>query len=80
MSDKIEISLAFEGASNEADLVNNILEDCGIVTLVKNRNMGRLFPYYASHGGIQPVQIYVKSSDLEQARDIIKAYFSDTAQ
>ena len=75
MSDNDNISLVFEGSSPDADFVENILKDSGISTFIKNKNMGQLFPYYASHGGIQPVKIFVQNSDLENATGIINAYF-----
>ena len=70
----MDLNLVFEGSSMEADLVNNILQDSGVETLVKNKNMGRLFPHYASTGGVQPVKIFVRNADYQKAQDIIKAF------
>jgi hypothetical protein len=80
MSDQENIRLVFEGSSTEADLVANILEDSGILTFIKNKRMGQLFPHYATHGGIHPVKIFVKSSEFEHASDLINAYFKTKDQ
>ena len=75
MIDQEEIKLVFEGSSVDADFVINILKDSGISTLVKNKNMGHLFPHYATYGGFHPVKIFVKKPDFENAREIITTYF-----
>ena len=62
MGDQQEIKLVFEGSSIDADFV-------------KNKTMGNLFHHYAIHGGFQPVKIYVKKPDFENARGIIATYF-----
>ena len=76
MAKQEELKLVFEGSSSDADLVSNILEDAGIQNLVKNKNMGTLFPHYATHGGIKPVKIFVRISELENAKNTINAYFN----
>ena len=75
MGDQQEIKLVFEGSSIDADFVKNFLKYSGILTFVKNKTMGNLFHHYAIHGGFQPVKIYVKKPDFENARGIIATYF-----
>lgn len=75
MIDQEEIKLVFEGSSIDADFVTNILKDSGISTLVKNKNIGNLFPHHEIHGDFHPVKIFVKNSDFENARGIVEAYF-----
>ena len=69
-----EKKLVFEGSSVDADFMNNILEDSGITTFLKNKNMGQLFPHYASTGGFNPVKIYVNTADYEKAVQMVERF------
>jgi len=77
MSDNIKMVLVFEGPASEANYVETILKDSGILTFVKNEMMGQLFPPYAAHGGVNPVKILVKKSDFAKANDIIQNYIGE---
>ena len=70
-----EITLVFEGSSVDSDFVANILEDCGVPIFIRNKNMGNLFPHYATYGGFKPVKIFVRNADFENARGIVATYF-----
>jgi len=69
-----EFSIAFEGKSVDAEFVKNILNDNGIDCFLKGDNMGHLFPLFVSHGGINPVKVFVLKKDIDEAKSIITNY------
>lgn len=73
---KRKSSLVFEGSSIEAELIQNILKDSGIATLMKDKMMGQLFPFF-SPAAVYPVKIFVDTDNFDRAIEIIKIYIID---
>jgi hypothetical protein len=57
----------------EADLARNLLEAEGIPCILPGEYTAEMLP------GVEPIQVFVRESDAEQAREILQAYF-DTPQ
>jgi hypothetical protein len=69
-----EFSIAFEGKSVDAEFVKNILDENEIECFLKDDKMGHLFPLFVTHGGINPVKVYVFHKDIDEAKKIIANY------
>ncbi|MHA2033166.1 MAG: putative signal transducing protein [Candidatus Kariarchaeaceae archaeon] len=69
-----EFSIAFEGKSVDAEFVKNILDENSIECFLKDDNMGQLFPLFVTHGGINPVKVFVFQKDIDEAKKIIATY------
>ena len=69
-----EFSVAFEGKSVDAEFVKNILDENGIECFLKDDNMGHLFPLFVTHGGINPVKVFVPQKDIAEAKKIIENF------
>ena len=69
-----ELSIAFEGKSVDAEFIKNILDECGIDCFLKDDNMGHFFPLFVTHGGINPVKVFVFQKDVDEAKKIISNY------
>jgi len=69
-----EFSVAFEGKSVDAEFVKNILDENGIECFLKDDNMGHLFPLFVTHGGINPVKVFVLQKDIVEAKKIIENF------
>ena len=72
--DEEEFSIAFEGKSIDAEFITNILEGHGIECFLKDDKMGHLFPLFVTHGGINPVKVFVLKKDIDEAKKIISNY------
>jgi hypothetical protein len=57
----------------EADLARNLLEAEGIPCVMPGEYTAEMLP------GVEPIQVFVRESDAEQASEILQAYF-DTPQ
>ena len=69
-----EFSVAFEGKSVDAEFVKNILDEHRIECFLKDDNMGHLFPLFVTHGGVNPVKVFVFQRDIDEAKKIIANY------
>ena len=69
-----EFSIAFEGKSVDAEFVKNILDENEIECFLKDDTMGHLFPLFVTHGGINPVKVFVFQKDIDEAKKIIANY------
>ena len=69
-----QFSIAFEGKSVDAEFIKNILDENGIECFLKDDNMGHLFPLFVTHGGINPVKVFVFQKDEDEAKEIISNY------
>jgi hypothetical protein len=74
MMESEEFSIAFEGKSVDAEFVKNILDENSIECFLKDDNMGQLFPLFVTHGGINPVKVFVFQKDIDEAKKIIATY------
>ena len=61
-----DFSIAFEGKSVDANFVKNILDEHGIQSFLKNNTMSQLFPLFVTHGGVNPVKVYVFKKDIDE--------------
>ena len=66
----------FEGKHFDANHVKNLLEAHHIPAFLKNDTMGQMFPMFITHGGLQPVKVFVAKGDFEAAQELIESYFS----
>ena len=71
---KNDLVVVFAGASMEAEIVRNMLQNSGIMAFLKDQNVGTLAPWYTSPGGAGAVKIVVNDYDYEEAKAIIEAY------
>jgi hypothetical protein len=55
----------------EADLIKNLLESHGIVSVVRGRTAPFVYPFTVD--GLAEFKILVQETDLEKARDLIAA-------
>lgn len=56
--------------SHDAELMKAFLEDSGIFVILKDDMMANMHMLYSQMGG--GVRLYIKESDLEKARDILR--------
>ncbi len=69
-----DLKLVFTGNPIDADIVNQILQDNDIETLVRNEHIGTIAPWHASPGGIDPIDIFVLSENAEKAMELINEF------
>ena len=70
----------FAGKAIEAHFIKQMLEEHGIVSLVKDDPLGQLFPLFVASGELRPVRIYVENDKYAQALDWIKIYTSSKSK
>ncbi len=68
----------FKGKPMEAEMVNQLLNDHGIITFISNRLMGSIAPWQVSSGGFNPVEVIINKRDQEKARELIEEFHSKT--
>jgi len=78
VSIKNDLVVVFAGASMEAEIVRNMLQNSEIKAFLKDQNVGTLAPWYTSPGGSGSVKVVVNSYDYEEAKQIIEAYENKT--
>ena len=61
----------FSGNPVEAEMANQLLNENGIETLVKNRLMGTIAPWQVSPGGHAPVEILIHQDDEVKAIELL---------
>lgn len=69
-----ETMVIYSGKPLEAEMVNQLLNDRGIVTLISNQLMGRIAPWQVSAGGFEPVEIIINRADEAKARQLLKEF------
>lgn len=67
----------FTGKPIDAEMVNQLLNDNGIVTLINNKLMGSIAPWQVSAGGFEPVEIVINKKDKEKAQQLISEFGSN---
>ncbi|MGD9931779.1 MAG: DUF2007 domain-containing protein [Mangrovibacterium sp.] len=73
---KDELVLIYAGNPVNAVMINQLLNENGILTHIKNELMGTLAPWQVASGGYEPVEIFVLSKDEEHAKSVISAFNS----
>lgn len=71
---KNELVLVYTGSPINAEIINQMLNENGILSQIKNELMSTLAPWQVSGGGFEPVEIYVLGSDEEEAKSIVNAF------
>ncbi|WP_339737350.1 DUF2007 domain-containing protein [uncultured Sunxiuqinia sp.] len=69
-----ETMVIFTGKPIDAEMINQLLNDHGIVTLISNKLMGSIAPWQVSAGGFEPVEIIIKKTDEQKAHGLIAAF------
>jgi hypothetical protein len=71
MENKNEFVEIYAGELWQSSMIRNLLEDNGIPSFVENELMGTIDPSLITSGGIAPVKINIKNSDLARAKELI---------
>lgn len=71
---KEKMILIYSGSPVDAIMVNQLLNESGIYTHVKNEIMGTLAPWQVTPGGMDPVEIFILSKDEAHAQSVISAF------
>jgi len=69
-----DLVLVFSGNPMDAEIVQEILADNGIIANVKNQLMGSIAPWQVSAGGFDPVDVEVLQKDAEKALELINEF------
>ena len=69
-----ELITIFAGSPVEAEMVNQLLNENGVVTLIKNQLMGTLAPWQVSAGGHDPVEVIIHENDAKKAKLLIEEF------
>lgn len=64
----------FSGSVWEAEVVQGLLENAGIVSLMHDEYAGTIAPWRATAGGVDAVSLLVSPEDSEEARRLIQEY------
>lgn len=75
MDQKDDLKLVYSGNLMDTGLVDQILKANNIQTIIKNQYMGSIAPWHVSAGGHDPVDIYVRKEDFENAKELIQDFF-----
>lgn len=70
--------VVFRGDPMKAEMVNELLKDHGIVSVINNQLMGSIAPWQVAPGGFEPVEIIINKKDEEKARRLIEEFQSAT--
>jgi hypothetical protein len=74
MNNKNEIVEVFSGDLYQATMLKDLLESNGIEAFIENELMGNIAPWYASSGGIAPVNVKIFSADYTKVQELITAF------
>ncbi len=74
MNNKKEIIEVFSGDLYQATMVKDLLKSNGIEAFIENGLIGNIAPWYASSGGVTPVNVKIFSSDYIVAKELIGAF------
>jgi len=66
--------VVFRGNPMDAEIINEILADNGIMANQKNQLMGSIAPWQVSAGGFEPVAVEVLKKDMEKALELIDEF------
>ncbi len=77
-SDKLVV--VYSGTAARALLLKTYLEDNGIPATVQDFDSALLLPYSNSPSGIGGVKVFVRSSDFEGAKILVKEFLDDTKE
>ena len=69
-----ETMVIFSGKPIEAEMINQLLNDRGIITLISNKLMGSIAPWQVSAGGFEPVEVIINKADEPKAHQLIAAF------
>ncbi|MGQ7870070.1 putative signal transducing protein [Sunxiuqinia sp. sy24] len=69
-----ETVVIYTGKTMDAEMVNQLLNNQGIETLISNQLMGSIAPWQVSAGGFEPVEIIINKEDEAKARQLIKEF------
>ena len=64
----------FDGNDWEASLVKSLLDNAEIESFIKDEKMGVLAPWNVAGGGAGSVKIFVSSTDLARANEVLDQY------
>lgn len=64
----------FSGSPIEAEMVNQLLNENDIETMIKNQLMGTLAPWQVSAGGNNPVEVIIHKSDIQKAQELVEDF------
>ena len=65
--------VVFAGNIIEAEFVKSLLDGASIQCFLQNETIGTLAPFL-SPGGLSPVRVVVRASDVEKAQAIVDDY------
>jgi hypothetical protein len=69
-----ETMVIFSGKPIDAEMINQLLNGHGIVTLISNKLMGSIAPWQVSAGGFEPVEVIINKADEQKAHRLIAAF------
>lgn len=69
-----ELISIFSGTPIEAEMVNQLLNENDIETLIKNQLMGTLAPWQVSAGGHDPVEVIIHNRDFQKAQGLVNNF------
>lgn len=69
-----DLIVVFKGNPVDSEIVNEILNDNGIVATLKNQLMGTIAPWHVSPGGFEPVEVQILEKDKEKALSLIEEF------
>jgi len=72
--DNDELITIFAGSPVDAEMVNHLLQDNDIETLIKNQLMGTLAPWQVTAGGHAPVEVVIHERDAGKAKSLIEEF------
>ena len=70
-----ELITIFSGNPVDAEMINQLLNDNNIETLIKNQLMGTLAPWQVTAGGHAPVEVVVHERDAGKAKNLIEEFY-----
>lgn len=69
-----DVVTVFRGSPMDAEIIQEVLADNGIITHMKNQLMGSIAPWQVAAGGFDPVELEVLQKDAKKALDWINEF------
>jgi len=69
-----DVVTVFSGNPMDAEIIQEVLTDNGIIAHMKNQLMGSIAPWQVAAGGFDPVELEVLQKDEKKALDLINEF------
>ena len=69
-----EFQVIFTGNPIDGEMIDQLLNENGIETMVNNQLMGSIAPWQVTAGGFNPVEIVINKNERDKAHQLIEEF------